>query len=334
MGAESTAGATRGMSRDCERRYDPGLRAMPIDGNLRRLRDRLVLLPLYVVLALARALPRSFCVGIGGWLGRVYARLRLPRTGVARRQLADSYPEWDPSQVRSTVVDTFGQFGKGLVETLRLLGDAQEDPRDWIDFEGLEHLAAARAASPGGGAILLTGHFGSWELFAAATARSGYPVSIVHRPNRNVFLDGLILRWRERAGIEVLERGTAGRAVLRALRRGRVVVMPLDQDAQRTEGVFVPFFGRPACTRDGPALLAMALNVAVVPAFIYRQNDGLRHRGLVRPALELAPVSKPPAKAVRENVKAMTRAIEDAIREAPDHWIWAHRRWRTQRKRD
>jgi KDO2-lipid IV(A) lauroyltransferase len=108
--------------------------------------------------------------------------------------------------------------------------------------------------------------------------------------------------------------------------------MPLDQNASRREGVFVPFFGRLACTRDGPARVAMKTGTPVLPVFIERIGDTMRHRVRAEPPLELVPEGADRDAALVENVARMTAAIEAAIRNAPDQWIWTHRRWKTRPK--
>jgi KDO2-lipid IV(A) lauroyltransferase len=114
------------------------------------------------------------------------------------------------------------------------------------------------------------------------------------------------------------------------------VGIPLDQNTPRSEGVFVDFFGRPACTRDGPARLAMRTGSPVVPGFLFRRQDGSGYVARFEPAIPLVTpeeLGNDRDAAVIENVQRMTRAIEEAIRRAPDHWSWIHRRWRTAPER-
>lgn len=272
-------------------------------------------------------------MALGTRIGRLYARVHGPRTGDARINVGIAYPELAPAERERLVSETYANFGRMVVETARLPKLSRDELLALADVEGFELLESARKAASAGGAIVLTAHFGSFELFAAIMAARGVPLSIVHRTANNPHLDRLITGWRQGAGIEVIRRGTAARAVLRALRAGRVVVMPLDQDTRREEGVFAPFFGRPACTRDGPARLAMRTGSPVVPAFMFRIGESARHRISIRPAIPLEPEGESREAtdaAAFENVQRMTAAIEAAVREAPSQWIWSHRRWKTQ----
>jgi KDO2-lipid IV(A) lauroyltransferase len=300
---------------------------------LRRVTTRLSFVGLEAVRRLVRALPHERAVALGASVGRAYARLHGPRTGTARINLAIAYPELSPAERHTMLVETYANAGRLVAETALLEKLSREELLALAMIEGFEHLEAAQKASPRGGVIILTAHFGSFELFAAIMAARGVPLSIVHRTANNPYLDGMVTGWRKASGIEVIRRGAAARAVLRSLRNGRCVVMPLDQDTREKEGVFTPFFGRPACTRDGPARLAMRLGVPVVPGFMFRVDGSARHRICIQPALELLPEGldrESTDVAVLENVRRMSATIEAAIREAPTQWIWSHRRWKTQ----
>jgi KDO2-lipid IV(A) lauroyltransferase len=279
---------------------------------------------------LLRGLPLERSLALAAAGGRVFARASKGRAVVARTNLRLAFPDWSEAEREQVRAAALANLGRLVAETARLPDLTLQEVKERIRIEGLEHLEAARRASPTGGALVLTGHFGSWELCAAAMALHGLPLSIVHRMNENAFADRLVREWREHAGIEVLARGSAAREAIDALRRGRLLVVPLDQNAKRHEGIFVPFFGVPACTRDAPARLAMRLGVPVVPAAMYRIGGSGRHVLRIWPALALAPGGSDRAAAVRENVLRMNRALEEMIRQGPELWIWNHRRFRTR----
>lgn len=281
--------------------------------------------------AIAR-LPLARAVRLGGRVGRAFARVHGPRTATARTNLRLAFPELAPEARERLLRDVYANLGRVVAETA-LLGRLRPDELlSLADVEGLEALETARAAHPWRGAIVLTGHFGSFELFAAIMAAHGIPLSIVHRTSNTEVLDRMLTERRAAQGIELIRRDSAARAVLRALRAGRVVVMPLDQNTGLRDGVFTSFFGRPACTRDGPARLAMRTHVPVVPAFMFRIGDTWRHRVCIGKPLSLEPGADDPEQnqaAIQRNVGRMTAAIEEAIRLAPEQWIWNHRRWKT-----
>ena len=322
MGAEAPPTRAPAPSSDSER-----------TSGLIAFKNRVVGGALEAARGVVRTLPRERSVALGAAFGRAYARAHGPRTGTALTNLTIAYPELSPRERHRMLVETYANLGRMVAETALLQKLSREELTAMATIEGLRHLEEAQKASRLGGAIVLTAHFGSFELFASIMGALGVPLSIVHRTANNPYLDRMIAGWRQANGVEVIRRGTAARGVLRALRAGRVVAMPLDQDTRISEGVFVPFFGRPACTRDGPARLAMRFGVPVVPAFMFRVGESARHVVRIGPALALEPegTDREAARAaVVENVRRMTAAIETAVRASPTQWIWSHRRWKNQ----
>jgi len=191
--------------------------------------------------------------------------------------------------------------------------------------EGAATLDAALGA--GKGCIAVAGHVGNWEVLAAAIAHRGYPLTVVARRVHEERFHHLIARFRIGAGIETLLREDPRfwHALRDALRRGRIVALLIDQDT-RGAGVFVPFFGRPAHTPPGAALLALRARAPVITAFIQRRPGGGH---LVRMAA--VPLGEGNGRGrVTELTACFTAAIEAQIRRAPAEWVWWHERWRQQ----
>lgn len=274
-------------------------------------------------------LPDGAALRLGAALGRGWARFGLPRARAARVNLRIAFPEWSEAERERVRVASFENLGRGLVE-LAWLGRREPGVlAARVSIEGAHHVAAARERANGGGAIVLTAHFGSWEFFAAAMAAHGFPLTIVQRVRDDASLHAVLQERRAEAGAAYLARGSAAFAALRALRRGDLLALPFDQNAHASQGVFVPFFGRLAATHTAPVRLAMLSGAPVIPAFLHRERaNPMRHRARFLAPLELAPGSDD--EAVLENTRRMTRAIEDEVRRAPEQWAWVHRRWRTQ----
>lgn len=322
---------------------------------------RLIAAGLATLSALASRSSMDAVLSLGGGLGRAWHRIGGWRTRRVRQQLARAFPEHDAEWVRRCSEGVFVHLGLGLAELVLLRSGHRAALLDRVCIEGLEHLEAARRASATGGVLVVTAHLGNWELAAARVASLGLPISVVYRGLRSPALDEALKGLRVGAvtgsgsaapapdpDFEQLAMGRAGFGVIRALRRGRLVLVLLDQNARRSEGVFVPFFGRPASTRVGPARIARALDVPVVPASIVRAPDGRRHRIRIEPALSLAAASsggserslasqgaaesgdEPERLALQRDVAEMTAVLERWIRESPDQWIWTHGRWRTR----
>jgi Kdo2-lipid IVA lauroyltransferase/acyltransferase len=280
----------------------------------------LALVPIGWVLA---HVPGPLGLAIGRRLGDALWWLLPGRRAVAlanlRRCLGAERSEPD---LRRLGRRSFQHLGMNLVEISRYVHRPTRVMLSQVHVQGGEHLHAAAAA--GRGILVLTAHYGNWELLAAAHPLTGLPLSIVTRPLDHPLLDELAGRFRRRSGAELITKRQAVREVLGALRRQRMVGILLDQNATRAEGVFVPFFGSSASTSKGLALLALRTGAPVVPVFLRRESSG-RH------CLEVGPALPPPPDAqVASYTAAFNQVLEAAIRRAPEQWLWMHDRWRTR----
>ena len=261
---------------------------------------------------------------LAGALGRwVYRRLRI-RADVVEGQLQAAYPERDEAWIRATAEDAYAHLGREAMMLIRLSRLGREAVIEATEVEGLDALRDAVDA--GRGVVMVSGHFGNWEICGSALAARGVPLDAVARPQDNPLTDQLINRARERLGMTVVPTGGATKDSLRALRAGRAVGLVADQDARR-RGVFVPFFGRPASTFRGPAVLALRTGAPLFLATARRRPDG-RYR--VRLQQIPMPETDDPEGQERELTAAWTAGLEAAIREEPAQYLWHHRRWKTE----
>ena len=288
---------------------------------------RLLLAPLAVLGVALAYLPWRLGLWVGRRLGDLAYWVLPGRRAVARENLERAFAgERNAPELDRLCRESFRHLGVTLVEACTFYFRPTSVLLSRVDVEGVDHLKAA--AAHGRGILLLTAHLGNWELLAAASVHTGYPLSVVVRPLDSAVLDRVVTRFRERGGVEVIAKRRALRGVRDALRRGRMVAILLDQNASRREGVFVPFFGEPASTSKSLALLALWSGAPVVPVFIQREREG-RHRVTIEPAVP------PPTTGDREQdilafTAAFSRIVESRIRRSPEQWFWMHRRWRTR----
>jgi len=268
------------------------------------------------------ALPIPLALGVGRALGAGAHALLARDRRLALAHVAAAFPELAPPARDALVRETFRHAGQSFAE-LALWPRLVHRP-GWIDVTGRE--AADAALAGGRGAIAVTGHVGNWELLAATMAQC-YPLTVVARRVNDARFDALIVRFRRAAGVEILVRDDTRffAGVRDALGRNRIVALLIDQDT-RGAGVWVPFFGRPARTPAGAAVLALRLRAPLLTAFIERRDDG---RHLVRIASVAAPADGGRGRIGALTV-ALTAAIEAQIRRAPAQWVWWHERWRRQ----
>jgi KDO2-lipid IV(A) lauroyltransferase len=268
-------------------------------------------------------LPRSLGLAAGRRIGDLLWWLLPRRRRVALANLERGFgTSRSPAELRSLARRSFQHLGMNLVEVCRYFLRPTDIMLSRVRVEGGEHLRAA--AAQGRGILVLTAHYGNWELLAAAHGLVGLPLSIVVRPLDHPLLDEMAARFRRRSGAELIIKRQAVREVLQALRRQRMVGILLDQNATRSEGVFVPFFGVPASTSKGLAVIALRTGAPVVPVFLRREPDG-RH------CMEVGPPIPAPADGDPDTYTAtFNEVIEAAVRRAPEQWLWMHARWRTR----
>ncbi|MDI6739782.1 MAG: lysophospholipid acyltransferase family protein [Candidatus Edwardsbacteria bacterium] len=275
----------------------------------------------------ANLLPLNAALGFGAALGSFGYFLGM-RKNVALENLRQSFPE-KPEIERTGIAEAlYRNLGKNLIELLRFKNRTPSDIRATVAFDGEEHFKTVLAR--GRGAILVSGHFGNWEMYAAAIASAGYPFSVVVYPQHNVWVDGMLNRLRQDKGIEIIYKRNAAKDVLRALKANRLVTMLSDQDAG-SDGVFVEFFGRPASTTRGPALFACKTGVPIITGVIVREPDG-KHRGIINPPL-YADQSADREQEIKRLTQQFTAILEGFVRQYSDHWYWVHKRWKTKPKR-
>lgn len=267
---------------------------------------------------------------VASWLGR-----RLGDAGylvlggrrrVALENLRRALPDLSAAERRRLCRRSWQHLGLVFVELCAMLARPIEDFLTRVTMEGLGHLDQAMASH--GRALVLTAHLGNWELLAAAHRLTPYRLAVVVRPLDAAWLNALAERLRLKAAVELIPKRGALRGVREALDRGGMVGILLDQNASRREGVFVPFFGRPASTSRSIAALALRTGTPIVPIFARRGPDG-RHRVTIHPVIEAH--GRPTVQdAVTDLTARCTASIESAIRAAPEQWLWIHNRWRTR----
>jgi len=182
------------------------------------------------------------------------------------------------------------------------------------------------ALSGGKGLLVLTAHVGNFELLAMAAALKGVPLTIVAKTLKPEWLNRWWFDTRSAFGVRTLPSRNSYRKCLDVLGSNGVLAFVLDQNMNKYRGIFVDFFGRPACTSPGLALLSARSGASVLPVFTLRGGDG-RHR--IR-FLDLIPPPGKSKEAIKNATQHYTGIIEDFIRTHPEQWIWLHRRWRTQ----
>jgi len=289
----------------------------------RELRHRLEYGIVLTVRAVVTIWPDRIVSLIGSAIGHVFWAVDGGHRRLATRQLQAAFPSRSAAECRSIARKTFAHFGRSLTLTLKLSTLSAEQIRTRVTYDGDERVREALKA--GRGVLLITGHFGYWELMAVAHPLMLPSMSVLARPLDNPYLHRLLERTRMQTGNRVIYRRGAVRRVLRALNANDMIAILIDQHIQPVDAVTVQFFDRPAATTSAVAALALRTGAAVIPMFGVPTGDG-RCRVVYEHPIELPGPGSPDP--VVELTQRCTDVLEMYVRRQPEYWLWMHRRWR------
>ncbi len=269
-------------------------------------------------------LPLPVALAIGRGIGRLFGAAASRQRTRAIDQLHACFPEKSHDEVLDITRAMFANLGMNTIDMLRWLGGNDEELKRRVVAVNDHYLQ--QVAAKGKGIAVLTAHIGNFDVMALWAA-SRHPLTILSKEIKNRGVNEYWMKKRSAAGLHILPAHKSYRACLAVLKRNEVLGFILDQNMTRDEGIFVNFFGKPACTTPGLAMLAGHAGAEVLPVFAFRKPDG-NHE------IRFWPPIPPPADRKPESLAAATQAysdvMEEAIRLDPAQWIWMHRRWRTQ----
>jgi KDO2-lipid IV(A) lauroyltransferase len=269
-------------------------------------------------------------------LGDVFAALFFLLDGRHRnrviRHLLHAGVAATPAAARALAWRNFRHFGRVTVEiaTMRQV-ITPDNVRDHIrvggDPEAVELFFTGRDGKPPSPAIIVTAHFGNWELAGLGYALlSGHSLTTIMRPLDNPLIGKWFYRQRQGFNHHIHEKSGALKPLLGALKRGESVCIIADQHAGHAEGVETVFFGHPARTHASPALLHLHTKVPILVAVPRRLPGAFQYEFTCAPPIRLTPSGDKDAD-VRRLAQAYTTTLENLIRLDPVQWLWAHRRW-------
>lgn len=272
-------------------------------------------------------LPRPLARAVGALITRLAFFLRPPLRRAAVFNLRLAFPDLSDAERRRILRSLVRQVGWMAGEFAQFPRYTRDRIERIVVLDGFENFDAAQRL--GKGVLFLTGHTSAWELAPFAQALYGYPLHFLVRPIDNPRVEALVNRYRCLSGNTPIEKNKSARAMLQILRGGGTVGVLIDQNTSLEEGVFVDFFGVPACTTSGLARIALRTEATVVPGFLFWDEHMRKYRLRFEPAIELQRTGDEQRDIV-ENTARFTRAVEDYVRRHPDQWLWVHKRWRTR----
>ena len=299
---------------------------MAKNASYKKIRDRLFAQFLNLLISGLRRTPRLAAI----WLMRGIGLLifTFDKSGRLRTiaQLSRAFGhEKSTAEIHRLAAQVYRHFATAIADTMRLPVILRQGINTLISAQGMHHLEQALA--DGQGVLMITGHFGNWELLGAWMAQNGYPLRVVGTTLENPGLDKIVVEMRNQAGYTNIARGAGTRDIIRYLRQGCAIGMLIDQDTN-VPGVFVQFFGRPTHTPTGPVILARKFQIPIIPIFMHLKDD-LTYQIECEPPLDLK-YTADEARDLVVNTQKCSDAYERIIRRFPEQWVWMHKRWKTQ----
>jgi len=278
---------------------------------------------LKVVGLLPRSLARATGAAVAGLLLTLSPKLRK----TAEFNLRLAFPDSSDAKRQDTIRAMARSLGRMAAEFARMPRYSRKNIEDVIVLDGHENFLEGQRR--GKGVLFLTAHIGAWELSSYAHALYGYPLHYMARPLDNARLDALVNRYRGLAGNQPIFKNESARAMLKILKDSGTIGILADQNTMPQEGVFVDFFGTPACTTAGIARVALHTGAAVVPGYAVWDHSLRKYRLRFEPPLEMIHTGDAERDIV-ENTQRFAKVTEEIIRKYPEQWVWIHARWKTR----
>ncbi len=282
----------------------------------------------YIIVRLLNEILRFVPISISLWIGRRLGSIAFffnkKRRLIAYANLKAAFAkEKRPADLKSITKKVYQNLVQTFMEVLNLTKVNRKYVDSYVEVVNMERIR--NASSSGRGTILLTGHFGNWELSSLVSSVEGYPILVLAREQKMKRLNELLNRLRESNGCKVIRKGISTKNILKALYEKNIVGILSDQDAGKA-GVFVDFFGRPTSSHSGPMEMAKRTNSIILPNFIVR-TKGPHHKLFLEEYIDFR--NSRPADDIKDNLQKFMKLLESYVRRYPDQWLWLHKRWKS-----
>jgi len=285
----------------------------------------------FVFLIFVGFISRKLSIRLRGKFGELIGFfLSIPRKRffITYSNLKRAFPNFSESRLQKIAKQSYNNLGIVLVELLAFPQLSIDDLRKYIKYSNEDLFSKINAR--GKGMLLLSGHFGNWELLAlTAGAFSKIPITIVVKPQKNKFVDEKLNSYRTMHGNKIIPMSKAARVIIKALKNNQAVAILADQSADMSRDIFVDFFGYPAVTYESPAMLALKYKVPIIMGFAVRNPDFTYSVDLIELKFDDLHDDK---EGIAELTRRHVKILEEKIKEHPHLWAWQHNRWKHQPK--
>jgi len=268
--------------------------------------------------------PISFSLWLGRRIGVVAFWINKKRRLVTYSNLKAAFAkEKSPRELKGITKRVYQNLVQTFMEILNLTKVNKKYVDEYVEVPKFELLV--NASKSGRGTILLTGHYGDWELSSLVSSVKGFPIMVLAREQKMKHVNELLNQLRESNGCKVIRKGMSTKNILRSLKDKNVVGILSDQDAGRN-GMFVNFFGRPTSCHSGPFEIAKHTDSLILPNFNVRIK-GPYHRVYLEDYIDFRKTNSEDD--IRENLQKFASILESYVRKYPDQWLWLHKRWKS-----
>jgi KDO2-lipid IV(A) lauroyltransferase len=261
----------------------------------------------------------------GTMMGMLFYRLSRRYRELVKRQLLQVFGDtYTPEERDRLTRQVFIHFTSEAYQFFRVVSMKPEAIDKMVEGVGLENVDNALAG--GKGCIVVTAHFGNWEMLGRKLVRHGCAVNVIARDSDDPGMTGIATKVRESGGYGVFDKDQPIIGAFRKLKNNEVLGILPDQNDY--DGIEVEFFGRTALTAVGPAVLSLKSGAPIVPAFCEKIGDD-KYRLTAYPSITYTPTGEQEAD-VKNLTQLVMHALEDGIRLNPSQWLWLHDRWKTK----
>lgn len=291
---------------------------------MKNLIQKISLVLFKILRSILKILPESIKVLLGKIFGLVMMYVSSERKEITYENIKNSNLEYSDIEIKSIVKQSYQNLGITLVELLTIDTYDYKSSKPKVNYSNIEIIKKAK--EKGKGVILLSGHFGNWELLAySASILLNEALHIVIKYQMNPYTDKYLRNLRQRSGNELIDMNKAGLTMVKAIKNNNIIAMLADQRARKNEGLELMFLGKVARTYKAPALLALKFGTPIIVGFAVRDTDHNYNVELVE--LDHSDLEDN-AEGIEELTKRYLRLLENAIKKDPGLWAWQHNRWK------
>ena len=272
--------------------------------------------------------PLKPALWIGRRIGDAAYCANTKRRMIAYANLKAAFPGKSSGELKKINKAHFENLGMNIIELLKLPVMARDYFERHVKLENTDKIRYC--LEKGKGVILLTAHFGNWEISSLAVSLNGYTMSVFAREQKYKRLNNLLNEFRQSTGCRVITKGFSVKDIIKTLNNNGIVGMLSDQDAG-ANGIFINFFNRPASTAQGAIAFSSKTEAEILPSFIRRVGTD-KHIARAGDPFELVNTGNK-ERDTKENLQKITDILEDYVRKFPEQWLWSHKRWKSTPQR-